>query len=73
MSIKPSFDNITDWLAAKAAGHFTIERWGNGWAINVHRIGKPLQTILCQSPGEVNRLRLELSDEGLCGYIGKGA
>ena len=73
MSIKPSFDNINDWLSAKPGGHFTVERWGRGWAVNIHRIGKPVETVLAQSPGEVNRLRLQLSDDGLTGYVGKGA
>lgn len=73
MSVRPDFDNIIHRLAAKAAGHFTIERWGVGWAINVHRTGKRVETILAASPGEVNQLRMRLSDEGLCGFIGKGA
>lgn len=73
MTIRPTFDNVADWLAAKPAGHFIIERWGNGWAINVHRVGCPLETILAKSPGEVNRLRQKLTDEGLCGYVGRGA
>lgn len=50
--------------------HFTIERWGRGWAINVHRRGEPLKTILCSTEGEVNRERMRLSGEGLIGYIG---
>lgn len=50
--------------------HFIIERWGKGWAINVHRRGKPLETILCTSPGEVNRFRQRLSAAGLIGYVG---
>lgn len=51
MSLKPSFDNIGDWLAAKPAG-------------------LSVETILAKSPGEVNRIRQKLSDEGLCGYVG---
>lgn len=73
MSIKPSFDNVSDWLAAKPAGHFRIERWGAGWAINIHRVGETVQTIVSKSPGEVNRLRQQLSDAGLCGYVSGGA
>ncbi len=73
MSIRPSFDNVSDWLAAKPAGHFVVERWGNGFAINIHRVGEPVETILAKSPGEVNQLRQKLSDAGLCGYVSGGA
>lgn len=47
---------------------FTIERFGTGWAINVHRRGQPLETILCKSPGELNQYRQRLSADGLIGY-----
>ncbi|MCO5157489.1 MAG: hypothetical protein M9945_12190 [Aquamicrobium sp.] len=73
MSIRPSFDNLDTWLAAKPAGHFIVERWGVGIAINVHRPGQPVQTIFARTQAEVNRLRLQLSDEGLCGYVSGGA
>lgn len=73
MSVKPTFDNIADWLAAKPAGHFTIERWGTGWAINIHQTGRPVETILVRTPGEVNRLRQQLSDAGMTGYSGGAA
>jgi len=53
--------------------HFIIERWGNGWAINVKRRGQPLQTILCDTPGELNRERQKISDAGLIGYAGGSA
>ncbi|MBN7776718.1 hypothetical protein JYP49_05590 [Nitratireductor aquimarinus] len=73
MSIRPTFDNIDTWLATKPAGHFIIERWGVGFAINVHRNGAPVETILAKTPGEVNQLRQKLSDAGLCGYVSGGA
>lgn len=73
MSVSPTFGNFTDWLAAKPAGHFVIERWGTGWAVNIHRVGCPVETILAKSPGEVNRIRQRLTDEGMCGYVTGGA
>lgn len=73
MSIRPSFDNIETWLAAKPAGHFVVERWGNGFAINIHRAGEPVETILARTPGQVNQLRQQLSDAGLCGFVSGGA
>lgn len=73
MSIKPSFDDIDAWLAAKRDGYFTVERWGVGWAITAHRPLSAPETILARSPGEANRVRQRLTDEGLCGLIGKGA
>jgi len=48
--------------------HFTVERFGNGWAINVRRVGCPLETIICKSPGELNQHRMKLSADGLIGY-----
>ena len=50
--------------------HFTIERWGVGYAINVHRRGKPAETILAKTAGEANRVRMKLSGEGLIGFTG---
>lgn len=50
--------------------HFTVERWGNGWAINVHRVGCPLETIMCETPGQVNQHRQKLSADGLIGLVG---
>lgn len=73
MSIRPSFDNIDTWLAAKPAGHFVIERWGVGFAVNIHRVGEPVETILAKSPGEARQLGQKLTDEGLCGYVSAGA
>lgn len=53
--------------------HFTVERWGKGWAINIKRRGQPLETILCETQGELNRARQRLSDDGLIGYVGGAA
>ncbi|MCT8992050.1 hypothetical protein NYR54_17450 [Chelativorans sp. SCAU2101] len=72
MTVRPRFDNVGDWLAAKPQGHFVVERWGRGTAITIHRVGCAVETILCESPGEANRIRQSLSDEGLCGYVAGG-
>ncbi|MGB3831201.1 MAG: hypothetical protein WA975_04975 [Mesorhizobium sp.] len=53
-----------------AKSHFIVERWGNGFAISVKRRGQPLETILCETPGQVNQHRQKLSAEGLIGYVG---
>jgi hypothetical protein len=45
--------------------HFIIEQW---WATNVHRRGHPVETILCDTPGQVNQHRQKLSAEGLIGH-----
>ena len=50
-----------------AKSHYIVERWGVGWAINVHRRGEPVQTILCKTQGELNRERQKLA--GLIGYF----
>ncbi|RXF73899.1 hypothetical protein [Hansschlegelia zhihuaiae] len=67
------FNNIRDWLDAKAAGYFVVEPWGTGWAIIIHRAGRPMETRLVETPAEANRVRQSLSDEGLCGYVAEGA
>jgi hypothetical protein len=69
MTIKPSFSDKAAWLAAKPGGYFVSERWGTGHAINIHRTGCPVETILVGTEGERNRIRLALSDDGLTGYI----
>lgn len=66
-------EDIGQWLAARPAGHFTIERRSpQGIAINVHRPLGPVETILAGSAGEANRLRQRLSDEGFVG-MNRGA
>ncbi|MBZ9710547.1 hypothetical protein LB543_28010 [Mesorhizobium sp. ESP7-2] len=60
--------NPTEAIGSKS--HFLIERWGVGWAINVHRRGQAVQTIMCKTEGELNRERRRLSDEGLIGING---
>lgn len=52
--------------------YFIFEPWGRGFALNIHRRGHPVETILCETEGELNRLRRRLSDEGLIG-INRGA
>lgn len=52
--------------------HFEILQYGSGWAIVVHRRGQFPETIECNSPGEVNRVRAKLSDEGLIGICEVG-
>ncbi|SKA28404.1 hypothetical protein [Consotaella salsifontis] len=52
--------------------YFTFEPFGQGFALNVHRRGYPVQTILVKTEGELNRERRRLSDEGLIG-LNRGA
>lgn len=68
---KEMFPSVPDAIASKS--HFVIERWGAGWAVTVHRRGQPPVTTTCMSQGEVNRLRLELSGQGLVGFMGDAA
>lgn len=46
---------------------FTFQRWGKGYALNVHRAGCPVETIMVETEGDLNRTRSRLSDEGLIG------
>jgi hypothetical protein len=46
---------------------YTFERFGRGYALNIHRRGQPAQTVLVETEGELNRERRRLSDEGLVG------
>lgn len=50
--------------------HFIVEQWGRGFAITVKRRGQPVETIMCDTAGQVNQHRQKLSGEGLIGYIG---
>jgi hypothetical protein len=65
------FPTIPHQIAGRS--HFTIERWGAGWAITIRRRGCPVETILAKTQGEVNRQRLDLSSQGLVGFIGGAA
>ncbi len=46
---------------------FTFQRWGSGFALNIHRRGAQVETVLVHSEAELNRKRRELSDNGLVG------
>ena len=52
-----------------AKSHFVISPWGNGYAVTIRRRGHPLETILVDTAGEANRIRLKLSGEGLIGFM----
>jgi len=68
---KDQFPNVPEAIASKS--HFVVERWGAGWAVTVRRRGQPLVTTTCMTQGEVNRVRLDLSSQGLVGFVGGGA
>lgn len=40
----------------------------DGLAISIHRRGEAVEVIRCQSAGELNRHRLQLSEAGLIGH-----
>jgi hypothetical protein len=65
------FPNLPEAIANKS--HFVIAKWGAGWAVTVRRRGQPPETTTCMTQGEVNRMRLDLSNQGLVGFIGGGA
>lgn len=56
-------------LRLKPKGWYHIEPEENWLKITIHRPGHPEEVILCLSPGHANRLRQELSDQGLAGLI----
>jgi hypothetical protein len=53
------YGNIPARLRAK--NHFIVERWGKGWAVTIKRRGRLSETILLDTPGQVNQLRQKLS------------
>lgn len=55
-------------VIAGRRSHYIIDRWGTGWAVTIKRFGKPVETIVCQTPGQVNRERARLASEGLLGF-----
>jgi len=62
--------SIDDLLARKPAGHFRVKHMQNGRAIfSVHRTGEPEEIIFCVSPGHANQARMQLTDEGLTGFV----
>ncbi|MET4634995.1 hypothetical protein [Kaistia defluvii] len=65
------FPNLPEAIANKS--HFVIAKRGAGWAVTVRRRGQPPVTSTCLTQGEVNRMRLDLSSQGLVGFIGDTA
>lgn len=62
--------NIDDMLMCKPGGHFRLEVAPSGRAvITVDRPGEPQEHILCVSPGHANQARMQLTDQGLTGYV----
>jgi hypothetical protein len=61
---------IDDFLALKPGGVFRVESGPHGRSvITVERPGEPSEYILCLSPGHANQARMQLTDEGLTGYV----
>lgn len=60
--------NPTEVVGSKS--FYTFEPFGRGFAINIHRRGCAVETVLAQTEGELNRERRRLSDEGLIGING---
>jgi len=66
--------SIDDLLARKPAGYFRVEHMPNGRTIiMVHRTGEPEEVIFCVSPGHANQARMQLTDEGLTGFVAESA
>jgi len=66
--------SIDDLLARKPGGHFRVEHMTNGRTIiMVHRAGEPEEIIFCVSPGHANQARMQLTDEGLTGFVAESA
>lgn len=56
-------------LRLKPKGWYHIEP-EEGWIkVTIHRPGHSEEVVLCLSPGHANRVRQELSDQGLAGLI----
>lgn len=47
--------------------YFTFQELKWGYALDVHRRGFPVETIFCETEGELNRARRRLSDQGFIG------
>lgn len=65
-----NFRNIDDLLLIKPKGVFEIQTVGGQTTITIYRPGKPEEYIICLSPGDANRRRQELTDQGLTGLVG---
>ena len=64
------FERATPTEAIGTKSYFTFEPFGRGFALNIHRRGHPVQTVIVETEGELNRERRRLSDEGLIGING---
>lgn len=56
-------------LRLKPKGYYRISADGARTLISIHRPGEPDTFVTCVSPGHANRVRQELSDMGLAGFI----
>lgn len=67
------FERATPTEAIGSKSYFTFEPFGRGFALNIHRRGHPVQTVIVETEGQLNRERRRLSDEGLIGINGGAA
>ncbi len=65
-----NFRDIDDLLLIKPKGVFEIQTGGGETTITIHRFGQPAEYITCISPGHANRIRQELTDQGMTGLVG---
>jgi len=69
----PEPSNVEELLARKPGGHYRIETRNGRILLTAYRPGEFPESVECVSPGHANRIRMALSDEGLCGYVSGGA
>lgn len=55
-----------------AKSHFTWETKNGRWIISIHRRGCAEETVICDTPGQFNQMRMRLSDAGLIGVSKEG-
>lgn len=60
---------MDEFLILKKKGHFRVQNVDGRPVITVHRTGQLEETIFCLSPGHANQVKIQLSDEGLTGFI----
>ena len=63
-------NRVPDHVAAiHGRSNFVVTVVDGGWKVTIRPRRRPDEIVMCTSPGEMNRLRQKLTDEGFVGLV----
>jgi hypothetical protein len=63
-------NHVPDVVSAiTGKSHFIVQQSVFGWKVTIRPHRQPEEVVICKSQGEMNRLRMKLSEAGFTGLV----